>query len=107
MGFTNDPNVVLDNNEIMARENGAESELYLNGQGGGVVINSLASTTHSLFVNGTAAKPGCGFWTASSDARLKENVQPYELGLDEVLTNLLPITIPRKREMTPLLNTLE
>lgn len=91
LGFTNDLNVILDNNEIMARENGAESELYLNGQGGGVVINSLASTTHSLFVNGTAAKPGGGSWTASSDARLKDNVQPYELGLEEVL-RVEPVT---------------
>lgn len=91
MGFTNDLNVVLDNNEIMARNNGAESELYLNGQGGGVVINSLASTTHSLFVNGTAAKPGGGSWTASSDARLKENIHPYKQGLEEVL-KVEPVT---------------
>lgn len=91
MGFTNDLNVILDNNEIMARDNGVESELFLNGQGGGVVINSLSSTTHSLFVNGTAAKPGGGSWTASSDARLKENVQPFTQGLEEVL-KVEPVT---------------
>ena len=38
-----------------------------------------------LEVNGSAAKPGGGSWTTSSDARLKRNVSDYTPGLNEVL----------------------
>ncbi|MFC2151453.1 tail fiber domain-containing protein [Bacteroidota bacterium] len=38
-----------------------------------------------LEVNGTAAKPGGGTWTNSSDIRLKDIHGNYEKGLDEVL----------------------
>jgi hypothetical protein len=38
----------------------------------------------------TATKPGGGSWTAPSDARLKETVEPYRAGLRE-LTRLEPI----------------
>jgi len=83
--FTNGPNIRMDTNEIMARNNGGDSELYPNAQSGGVVINSFASTTHELYVNGTAAKQGGGLWTASSDARLKVDVKPFTQGLEEVM----------------------
>jgi hypothetical protein len=35
--------------------------------------------------SGNAAKPGGGAWLASSDKRLKKNINQFELGLDEVL----------------------
>ncbi len=44
------------------------------------------NTPGSLFeVNGTAAKPGGGLWTATSDSRLKEAAVPYTDGLASVL----------------------
>ncbi|MBL7943285.1 MAG: tail fiber domain-containing protein, partial [Flavobacteriales bacterium] len=92
LGLVSGSNMIMDNNEIMVRNNGNESELYLNAEGGAVVINSaIGSTTHSLYCNGTAAKPGGGSWTATSDARLKENVLPFTQGLQEVL-KLEPVT---------------
>jgi Chaperone of endosialidase len=92
IGNVTGSNIVMDNNEIIARADGVESELYLNAEGGAVVINSvIGSTTHALYCNGTAAKPGGGSWTATSDARLKENVQPYGEGLTEVM-QIEPVT---------------
>lgn len=44
-GQLSGPNVVIDNNEIMARNNGAVSTLYLNNDGGDVVIGP-GYTTH-------------------------------------------------------------
>jgi hypothetical protein len=41
-------NLVIDNNEIMARDNGATSTLYLNNEGGDVVIASGAVTRVSV-----------------------------------------------------------
>ena len=38
-----------------------------------------------LEVNGTAAKPGGGSWTSSSDIRLKKNVKTIEDALDRIL----------------------
>jgi Chaperone of endosialidase len=92
IGNADATNIIMDNNEIMARDNGTETELYLNAEGGAVVLNSaIGSTTHTLYCNGTAAKPGGGSWTATSDVRLKENVQPFTEGLDEVM-QIDPVT---------------
>lgn len=38
-----------------------------------------------LEVNGTAGKPGGGTWTASSDARLKQDIRPFTDGLEAIL----------------------
>jgi hypothetical protein len=54
------------------------------GSNGYVGINDTSPSYH-LEVNGTAAKPGGGTWTASSDARLKEVVSEYQDGLASVL----------------------
>lgn len=64
-------NMVMDNNEIMARNNGVASQLLLNKDGGTVSING-SSTSYNLFCNGEAAKPGGGSWTVSSDLQLKD-----------------------------------
>lgn len=54
----------------------------LNGGNVGIGTNAPFST---LEVNGTAAKPGGGSWTATSDARLKQNVQQYNDGLSQIM----------------------
>jgi hypothetical protein len=73
IGDVNGTNIVVDNNEIIARNNGVTSTLFLQNTGG------------AFEVGGTAAKPGGGSWTASSDARLKDNVRPYTDGLLQLL----------------------
>ncbi len=64
-------NLLLDSNEIMARDNGATSGLYLQQNGGDVYVN--------------------GAVVHSSDARLKKDVADLERGLDEVM-RLRPVS---------------
>jgi hypothetical protein len=42
-------------------------------------------------VDGSAGKPGGGSWTNSSDRRLKQNINDYGDGLDEVM-RIRPVT---------------
>ena len=46
-------NLVIDNNEIMARNNGATSALYLNAEGGNVGVNVTAPPSANLHVKGS------------------------------------------------------
>ncbi len=97
-GNTNGANVVIDENEVMARNNGVASALFLNQDGGSVIIggNSVNSirvgvNTNSpgsfhLAVAGDAAKNGGGSWAVFSDARLKRNIRPLTNTLDRLLT---------------------
>lgn len=94
-------NIVLDSNEIQARNNGSTAHLYLQTYGGqlmlgnstpnaklhviGNVMIGTGTPTHDLDVNGTAGKTGGGSWATFSDARLKENILPYTNGLIELL----------------------
>ena len=64
-------NIVIDNNEIMARNNGVTSPLYLQNDGG------------SVRVGGTVVH--------SSDRRLKDNITALHYGLAEVL-RLQPVS---------------
>jgi hypothetical protein len=86
LGPTGSTNLILDNNEIMARNGGFSTPLYINGNGGNVAINQTGVPSWALTVNGSAAKPGGGSWTATSDERLKYNVQNYQRGLNEILS---------------------
>lgn len=90
-GDVDGANMVIDNNEIIARDNGASSQLYINGNGGNVAIGQTSSPSWQLTVNGSAAKPGGGSWTATSDVRLKSNIQPFTPGLNEVM-KVKPVT---------------
>ncbi|MES2429773.1 MAG: tail fiber domain-containing protein [Bacteroidota bacterium] len=73
IGNTTGPNLIFDDNEIIARNNGANSPLYFQNSGG------------DLYTGGAAYKPGGGAWLAVSDARLKQNIKPYNDGLQELL----------------------
>ena len=55
-GSINGANVVIDENEIMARNNGATSNLFLNHNGGDLVVNGVGSG--GLVVGTTAAATG-------------------------------------------------
>jgi hypothetical protein len=78
-------NLVMDNNEVQARNNESPASLYINANGGSVGINTNNAQGFQLAVNGTAAKPGGGSWSTLSDARLKKNVQPLTGSLDKLL----------------------
>ncbi len=99
LGKVDGGNMVLDNNEIQVRNNGAASNLFIQSLGGDV---RLANNTIGLvqvgttpgtpipggvrfYVNGDAAKPGTNSWIVSSDMRLKQNIKPYSEGLATLL----------------------
>jgi hypothetical protein len=84
VGQTSGHNVVFDNNEIMSRNNGIASELYINALGGNVGIGTNAPNA-TLTVNGTASKPGGGSWSSFSDERLKKNIAPLTDTLQKLL----------------------
>jgi microcystin-dependent protein len=54
VGATNSTNLVIDNNEILSRNNGGNSNLALNAKGGSVTIGDLGST---VTINGTLVGP--------------------------------------------------
>jgi hypothetical protein len=86
VGQISGPNVVFDNNEIMARNNGAAANLYLNVLGGNVGIATNNPQGFTLAVAGTAAKTNGGSWSTLSDARVKKNIRDLPAGsLDKLL----------------------
>ena len=85
IGNANGINIVMDDNEIMARDNGAISDLYVQKDGGKVFIGDPVSPSFLLSVNGTAGKNGGGSWSTYSDRRLKDNIRVYSDGLDAIL----------------------
>jgi Chaperone of endosialidase/Head domain of trimeric autotransporter adhesin len=89
IGSVNSSNLVFDNNEIIARSDGAGSILYLQSPGGMVAIGVVPGVnlppSHLLDVNGTAGKPGGGSWSTYSDVRLKQNISPYTDGLASLM----------------------
>lgn len=79
-------NMVIDNNEIICRNNGAVDDLYLQTNGGNVIIGFVAAPAYNLQLqNNSAAKPGTNTWTIASDARLKKDIHDYKEGIKEVM----------------------
>ncbi|WP_276374149.1 tail fiber domain-containing protein [Chryseolinea sp. H1M3-3] len=58
-------------------------------EAGKIGINTN-NPSYTLHVDGDAAKPGGGTWTAASDGRLKKDIKPFNDGLD-VLTKINPV----------------
>ena len=88
-GATNSLNVAFDNNEIMARNNGAAAQLFINAAGGNVAIG-VAMADSPLRVDN--ARCDGNNWINASDRNLKENftaVDPLNV-LSKVAA--LPIT---------------
>ncbi|MCY3003496.1 MAG: tail fiber domain-containing protein [Planctomycetota bacterium] len=94
LGHQSTTNLILDDNEILARNNGAVGTLSLNNNGGNVNISASGtgrvaighgSAAFTLDVNGTAGKPGGGSWSVSSDLRLKRNVKDLDGSLAKLL----------------------
>ncbi|MEM8527283.1 MAG: tail fiber domain-containing protein [Bacteroidota bacterium] len=59
-------------------------ELVLNPFGGDVGIGDT-TPDFTLDVNGSAGKPGGGSWSNASDRRLKQDIEDFKDGLEEVL----------------------
>jgi hypothetical protein len=82
-GLVSGRNIVIDNNEIIARTNGAASDLILNFGSGNVGIGR-APTANALEVAGNASKTTAGSWLANSDARIKTDVRTVTNALDKL-----------------------
>ena len=64
-------------------DTGVSGELYLYSAGASRLV--LNTTGQLILNNSHAEKAGGGAWLATSDRRLKQNIQPFEDGLDEVM----------------------
>ena len=51
---------------------------------GNVMVGTATDLGYKLGVNGSAAKPGGGSWSDSSDARLKKDIKTIENALDKI-----------------------
>jgi len=71
LGAIENVNIVLDNNEILARNNGNNSTLYVQAEGGATSFGG------SMYLNGTLLH--------SSDRRLKKDIETLPYGLDAIL----------------------
>jgi len=69
--------------------------LFVSDVDNGVIWNRVGiatiAPTANLSVNGTADKVGGGAWAVFSDSRLKQNIQPFNDGLDKLL-QINPVT---------------
>lgn len=94
-------NIVMDENDIMARNNSVESNLNLQRQGGDLTIHGTQAGGSQVIIKddgkvgigttapayqlelstNSAAKPSSASWTVPSDTRLKENVTTFTDGL--------------------------
>lgn len=74
---------MIDNNEIISRNNGAASDLILNFGSGNVGIGRTPAANR-LEVGGDASKATAGSWLANSDARIKTDVETITNALDKL-----------------------
>jgi hypothetical protein len=82
-GQTNGQNLVIDNNEIISRNNGAPADLILNLGSGNVGIGR-SPALNRLEVAGEASKATAGNWLANSDGRIKTEVETITNALDKL-----------------------
>jgi hypothetical protein len=85
VGQIGSANLVMDSNEIQARNSGGTASLFINANGGNVGIGTNNAQGFQLAVNGPAAKPNGGSWSTLSDERVKRNIQPLSGALDKLL----------------------
>jgi Chaperone of endosialidase/Head domain of trimeric autotransporter adhesin len=91
-GFISSTNMVIDNNELQVRLNGAASDLYLQNNGGNIAVGNTGVPAYQLELStNSAGKPGSSSWSIASDSRLKQNINPYTQGLQQLL-QINPVT---------------
>lgn len=92
LGFTSSTNMVMDPNDVQVRLAGATSDLYLQRLGGSIGIGNTGVPAYQLELStNSAGKPGTNTWSIASDSRLKQNVHPYNQGLQQLL-QIKPVT---------------
>lgn len=74
LGYTSGTNLALDNNEIMARNNGAESPLYLQGSGGDILMIPNESGTVGIGVTSNNYLPA-GYLLAVDGKIISEEIR--------------------------------
>ena len=100
LGAATGTNIVMDNNEIIARNNGSASTLYVNKDGGNVILGNSASkigigtqtivSTRAINTATGAYLTTGGTWTSASSRELKENIN--KLTYDSAFTTLMDLT---------------
>lgn len=92
LGYTSSTNMVIDQNDIQVRQSGAASDLFLQRLGGNVGIGNTGVPAYQLELStNSAGKPGTNTWTIASDLRLKQNINPYTQGLQQLM-QIKPVT---------------
>jgi hypothetical protein len=89
VGATNGVNLIIDNNEIMARNNGASEQLFLNGDGGPNSLVACGGNFRSNNLAGTGtrnvgASPSGILVISTSDGRLKKDITPVSDALHKI-----------------------
>ena len=91
LGSTGSSNIIMDNNEIMARNNSLASTLYLNKNGGNVIINGSGSDNVGIGTLSPSEKLDVveniittGAITASSDIQYKKGFESFTHTLDKL-----------------------
>jgi hypothetical protein len=82
-GLVSGQNVVIDNNEIISRNNGLGSDLILNFGSGSVGIGRTPAANR-LEVAGEASKTTAGSWLSNSDARIKTGIRTVTNALEKL-----------------------
>ena len=92
LGYTSSTNMVIDQNDIQVRQSGASSDLFLQRLGGNVGIGNTGVPAYQLELStNSAGKPGTNTWTIASDLRLKQDINPYTQGLQQLM-QINPVT---------------
>jgi len=84
------PNLVMDNNEILARNNGTTSILSLQ-NGGGTVSIGVGSSSHILQIAGVGRSTSSA-WATTSDKRVKKNITSVSNASLNHILKLRPVT---------------
>ena len=85
-GYTSSTNMVIDQNDLQVRLSGAASDLYLQRLGGNIGIGNTGVPSYQLELSSNSAgKPGSSTWSIASDSRLKQNINPYTQGLQQLM----------------------
>ncbi len=92
LGYTSSTNMVIDQNDIQVRQSGAASDLSLQRLGGNIGIGNTGVPAYQLELStNSAGKPGTNTWTIASDRRLKQDINPYTQGLQQLM-QINPVT---------------
>jgi len=82
-------NIVMDDNEIQARNNGSASTLFLNYKGGDIRLGTASAGSYVVYTEGGVV--------VTSDIRRKKNISKLDYGLNQIL-QLQPVSFQYKTQ---------